>query len=487
MARPRSRRAVASVRVASLLAASLLFSAVNVGPQQVATASSHPSLVGSWSTPVDVGVVGVHAILLHTGEVLLFNKPTGTRGTVAKVWDPSDGSVMDVTMTSQHNVFCAGHSFLSNGDVLVTGGTSWGQTGANGTRQTSVFDPISQRWRDGPQMTYPRWYPTNVALPDGDTLIFSGKTTKSDWVDEIELHDHVSDTISPLPRDTSLRIRFYPRMFLARDGRIVRAGQERRTKFFDPDTQRWTSGPAMKFGSRIEGTSVLLPGLQRILSLGGTSAGVTTATAEILDVAVTEPAWRYTTSMVAARRNVDAVLLPDGTVLVVGGNGSGNFTSPVLAAELFDPVTESWTTLAAQEAPRGYHSTALLLPDGRVLSAGQTNGIFQRTIEVFSPPYLSSGARPRITSAPSVVGYGETLTVESPDADAITDVVLMRPGSVTHSVNFEQRHVALSFTHSGGALTIGSPNTADQAPPGWYMLFLVVDGIPSEAAWVRVA
>ncbi len=243
----------------------------------------------------------------------------------------------------------------------------------------------------------------------------------------------------------------------------------------------------MKFGPRNNGSAVLLPGLDRVLAIGGENGGLATATTEILDLGAGAPSWRYSASMAFPRKNFNAVLLPDGNVLAVGGNQQGTYDAPLTAAEMFDAATETWTTMASHVAPRAYHSTAVLLPDGRVLSAGQTFGTQQTTAEIYSPPYLFRGARPVIGTAPSNVSYLDTFSVETPDADRVSRVALIRPDSVTHGVNFDQRYVLLPFIPAGGALSIDAP-TATEAPPGWYMLFLVdSDGVPSVASWIHVS
>ena len=136
--------------------------------------------------------------------------------------------------------------------------------------------------------------------------------------------------------------------------------------------------------------------------------------------------------------------------------------------------------LAGQIAP-------VELPDGRVLSAGQSSGKYENTGEIFSPPYLFKGARPAITSAPATLGYRAAFTVTSRQAASIARVVLIRPGAVTHSCNFDQRYVQCTFTARGARLSAVAPSSANSAPPGWYLLFLVnTAGVPSEASWVHV-
>ena len=157
----------------------------------------------------------------------------------------------------------------------------------------------------------------------------------------------------------------------------------------------------------------------------------------------------------------------------------------------WDPVTETWTTMARMQIPRLYHSTALLLPDGRVLAAGGGRAFgkvtSQLNAEIYSPPYLFKGARPTITSAPTAIGYGSNFVIETPDVSSIAMVSLVRPGAVTHGYNQDQRFLSLTFTQTPGGLQVQAPANANLAPPGYYMLFVLdTDGVPSAASFVRL-
>ena len=160
------------------------------------------------------------------------------------------------------------------------------------------------------------------------------------------------------------------------------------------------------------------------------------------------------------------------------------------AAEAFDPADGQWTTWASMAQPRIYHSTAILLPDGRVLVAGGENkhiGGGERNYEIFSPPYLFQGSRPQITTAPTAVGYGTDFVVFTPDAASVAQAVLIRPASVTHNFDQNQRYVPLSFIETAGSLELSAPADGNVAPPGYYMLFLVDGaGVPSAASFVRL-
>jgi hypothetical protein len=227
-----------------------------------------------------------------------------------------------------------------------------------------------------------------------------------------------------------------------------------------------------------------------------------TSSAEVIDLTRPAPAWRSVAPMRFARRQMNATLLADGQVLVTSGTSGPGFndvTSPVYAAELWNPATETWTTLARESVGRTYHSTALLLPDGRVLSSGSGEGggvpfeSSQFSAQVFSPPYLFNpdgtlATRPVITSAPSRITYGQPFTVRTPDAAAVTRGTLIRLGSVTHAFNQSQLIFPLTFSAAGATtLTATGPSSASWATPGPYMLFLVNgNGVPSTARMVTV-
>jgi hypothetical protein len=181
--------------------------------------------------------------------------------------------------------------------------------------------------------------------------------------------------------------------------------------------------------------------------------------------------------------------LADGSLLVVGGDQNQHYSSPVFQSELYSFTTGKWSLLPAQSAVRAYHSTALLLPDGRVLSAGSDSGLpLQNTYEIYSPAYLFNGARPTITSSPSTVNYGKQFTVVTPQASSIGKVALLRPGTTTHAVHMDDnRYVPLKFTVGSGQITITAPAQANLAPPGYYMLVILNGkGVPSVMPFVQL-
>jgi hypothetical protein len=218
---------------------------------------------------------------------------------------------------------------------------------------------------------------------------------------------------------------------------------------------------------------------------GGNPAFANTA---VVDMNASGAQWRQVAPMNHARRRHNLTLLADGSVMAIGGTARDDDPSrAIYEGEIWDPSTETWTLTAAMTNDRMYHSTALLLPDGRVLvSGGEYAG--RLNAQMFSPPYLFKGARPAITSSPGSAAYGTGFTIGfTSGASSITSVALIRPGAVTHAFDHNQRYVPLAFSESGGIITATAPDNANIAPPGFYMLVIKNDqGVPSVATWLRV-
>ena len=159
----------------------------------------------------------------------------------------------------------------------------------------------------------------------------------------------------------------------------------------------------------------------------------------------------------------------------------------MLEGEIWSPTTKQWTRVAAMSEARMHHLTALLLPDGRVVTAGgESTGRLHA--QVYSPgPYLFKGPRPEITKSPGSVPYSGTFTVDTNASDNIDKVAIIRPSGVTHAIDMNERYVPLSFSASGTQLTVSGPANANDAPPGYYMLVVVnSNGVPSVAKWVHL-
>lgn len=415
-------------------------------------------------------------------------------------------------------------------------GTSIKLPVVTGPTFTYAFNPVTEAWEFAGDMEEGRWYPTNTTLPDGRILILSGtnegggvgKTDPIQLNTRVEVysatedmtqvavlpepaHHHAMRYVLPEAQDSPPGgghdyISLYPRMFvlplLDEDraaypaGKLFCAGYGPETRFLNPATWEWTDVADLNIGIRNDGTAVLLPlrppdYRARVLTFGGipdARTEIATETAEIMDFGTTPYKWEYTASMHHKRVNVCAVLLPDGTVLAVGGNSKGQFDEIVLDTELYDPDTGTWQTVAPMRVPRGYHSTALLLPDGRVLACGSTPyGNYELRMEVYSPSYLFRGTRPRIVRIPQKrLTYGESFEVAY--EGAVTSIALIRPGATTHAFDMDQRYVELTFQPQGtDRLLVDAPKDEHLAPPGYYMLFLLNEaGVPSVAEFVHL-
>ena len=437
--------------------------------------------VGEWSAPFDWPVVAVHLHLLPDGRVLSW----GLNGD-PRVWNPATGAFTALPVST--NVFCGGHTFLSDGRLLVAGGHI---SEDHGIAATTLFDFSTDAWTSAAPMAQGRWYPTTTELSDGRVLILGGADENGAQVSVPEIGDGTAWT--PLPSADRV-LPYYPRAFLAPSGKVFYAGEARQSYYLDPSSGTWSDAGQSLYGDREYGSAIMY-GPGKVLIVGGSSvaSGPPTSSAEVIDLTEAAPTWQFTGSMAYARRQLNVTSLPDGRVVVTGGTSSAGFTDPaggVHAAEAWDPLTGVWSTWASNAVTRVYHSTTILLPDGRLLHAGSGDGgnvPSELNAELFSPPYLFRGSRPAITSAPDVVGYGERFEVATSDAGTIVQASLVRPSSVTHSFDQNQRFVPLDFDRTPGGITISAPAASNLAPPGPYMLFLLNgDGVPSIARMMRV-
>lgn len=430
---------------------------------------------GEWSAPFTWPIVAVHMMLLPNGRVLSI----GSRGT-PQVWAPLTGAFTPVP--SPALLFCAGHTLLSDGRVLLAGGHI---SDNHGLPNITLFSGTNV-WTSSAPMARGRWYPTTTTMGNGDVVIMAGRDEAAAVVTIPEVWSNGS--VRQLT-GAARSLTYYPRAFLTPNGSIYVAGAPRTTRFLSVSgAGSWKNGPT-KMLARDYGSAVMYDD-GKILYAGGAR---TTNTAEVIDLNQSAPAWSWTGSMAFPRRHHILTVLPTGEVLATGGVAGTAFndlSTGVHAAELWNPQTGQWTTLASNAVTRGYHGTSLLLPDGRVLNAGSGNGAGapdQRNAELFSPPYLFRGPRPTITSAPSEVRYGDQFRILTPDAAGITHVSLIRLGAVTHAFDQNQRFQRLSFTKDGTGLTVTAPSSPNRAPPGHYMVFILnQDDVPSIAKIVRI-
>src|SRR5206468_686796 len=231
------------------------------------------------------------------------------------------------------------------------------------------------------------------------------------------------------------------------DGRVFYSGSRTGSRIFDPTTHTWSAVVAStKYsGTRTYGTSVLLPltpangYTPRVIIMGGGNPA--TATTEIIDLSSATPQWQFGPSMSQPRIEMNATILPNGKVLATGGSTKDEDAATAsLNADLYDPNTNTFTPAGANLYPRLYHSNALLLPDATVLLLGgnPARGTYENRMEVYSPAYLfnadgSTALRPTIAVSPGGISYGTPFQIQTSDAGDIASVVLIRPGAPTHA------------------------------------------------------
>ncbi|HEY7310523.1 MAG TPA: Ig-like domain-containing protein [Gemmataceae bacterium] len=453
-------------------------------------------------------VVPMNMVLLDNGKILFWDGGPSCLGAVSPtVWDPVTNTFTAVPLENQtevRDIFCSDQTVLANGDVVVVGGHDCTSPTYIGTAIVNEFDPATNTWKFLPDMNDRRWYPNALTLPDNRVLVTAGSAKNTLDYDPIpEVYDPVANTWTKLT-GADQTIPNYPFMFVLPNGNVLAAGSDEAkmgTYELNVATQTWTTvdPTVLDAGSAVQ----YLPGQfmkagSSYLSAPPDNGGSTpsAATTYVLNMNQSNPAWVQTASMANPRTHLNLTILPDDTVLATGGStdiGGVNPANAVYQAELWSPVTQTWTQMASEQEPRLYHSTALLLPDGRVVVAGGGHNYFNNiaypNAEIYSPAYLFKGPRPSITQAPpSALSYGQNFFVGTPDASDIASVALIRNGSVTHAFNTDQTYVPLTFTQTSGGLTITAPANSDLAPPGYYMLFLVnKEGVPSIAPMVNLS
>ncbi|SCG66144.1 Kelch motif-containing protein [Micromonospora inositola] len=472
---------------------------VGTGPASTASApvTPGPQAGGSWSGLQTWPIVALSNTLLYNGSVVAWDGWQQPQPTV--VWNPASPQAFN-TFNAPTSVFCDGAASLPDGRLLVVGGYGGLTTGQLGIVDTNIFDPATNTWSRVADMHRPRWYPTVTELADGRYVAISGNDTDaSHWADTPEVYDPATNTWTLLSGVSTPQVHEteYPFSYLLPSGKVFTIGPNEDNSFLlDVNNQTWT--PVGGTSGVHNGSSVMYRPGKVLYSGGGVDVnrpGSAFKTTAVIDLNAATPTWQQTAPMNNARVYHTLTMLPDGKVLAVGGNTNtdqGIVTSGMLPAEIWDPATQTWTAAAPMAAARNYHSTALLMPDARVLVAGGghpfgSSGAAQYSAQYYSPAYLSNGPRPTITSTSGGGSYGGTISVSTPDATSITAVNLVSLGADTHQMDMNQHFVPLSFTKNGSGLTVQAPAGPELAPPGYYMLFILNgNGVPSVASMVQI-
>lgn len=471
----------------------------------LAAAALDPAVYGQWSTlSYQLPLRAIHVTVLHTGKLLLI----AGSGNVASdnligdfkayLWDPTTDELTSVPVP--YDAFCSAHLVDPDGDVLVFGGTSAYKTSTTpykGSDQVYKFHVDTSTWEQLAPMKQARWYPTSVMDAHGMVYEYTGYDRTGKDPNTPELYDPTTGTSQWLaPRVLPL----YPSLHLLKDGRLAYTGayygwshNTVRPKVFDPRTGAYTlvSDPkaVVNITHRNAAMSAFVGSADQQLAwvAGGLTAVRSTY---FVDFNAPKPTAVAGPALGAAKGYVSVADLPDLSVFETGG-GAG-YNSPVYEASILDPVTRTLTAVAPPTIGRTYHSSALTLPDGRVVTFGgdpSGDAAFELRVEVYSPPYLFHGDRPTIGAHPVEVGYGSSVHLDATAAEGVTlgGAVILRPGSATHSMDANQRLLSLTTTTQDGGVGVTMPTSANLAPPGWYLVFVNDSrGRPSAGEWIHL-
>jgi YVTN family beta-propeller protein len=457
--------------------------------------ASANNLEGAWSPVKPWPLIAVHAVLMPDGRVLSYGTKASGQQTAIEIydiWDPAgglDGGHLTLPNTSLTDIFCSSQLVLPGGSqVFIAGGDNWTGTGTTntGNNNSNLVDTGNNSISRQGNMNRARWYSSSITLLSGETYIQGG----SGGTDRPEIRDLSGGFRLLSGANTSAFDFMYPRNFIAPDGRVFGYDSSGRMYYVNTAGNGTLTSLAQFSGPTGSDSSAAMFRPGRILQFGGNSSG-----ALVIDINGAAPTVTTTQALSSRRRLVNATVLADGKVLATGGSDVWNeMTGVAYTADIWNPATGTWTRGATAQRARLYHSNAVLMPDASVLvMGGGAPGPQNNTnIEVYYPPYLYNGAgglatRPVIAVAPSTIDVGETFEVELGSTAAIGRVAMIKTTSASHSFNMEQRFVELTFQQTGDRLVAQAPTRATDSPPGFYMLFVLNSaGTPSVARIVRV-
>lgn len=461
---------------------------------------------GTWSEVFAWPIVGLHAILTPDGKVLTYGTDkSGQQGATmyVDVWDPTTNTHETLNHGIRTDLFCSACVIVpGTGEILIAGGDSRGAGGKanNGVADVNVFDyrtmTVSQS--ETGDMAHARWYGTPVTLANGKILELGGRDGRGKGVGVPELYTPGTGwkTLDGANSSAVAKDWYYPRAWLASDGRVVLL-QQSNVLLMDPSG----NGTVQVVGRTPFRQSDTLPSIMydedKVLTLDAQG------NAWVMDLSGPVPTFHTTNALGATRHWSNMTLLADGSVMVSGGSAvdvstkryANSLTGVTNEVAIWNPATGQWTHDDDAAVARLYHSTTLLLPDATVLSlgGGAPGPVSNLNGEIYKPGYLFDengqlAQRPTIVDAPHEVAQGEEFLITVDDPSAIGRLTLVKYGAVTHSLNPESRILNLSFTvESDGKILVDLPDNANVVTPGYWMLFAFNDkGTPSIAATIHV-
>lgn len=482
------------------------------------TAGASPATQGRWSDVLDWPHVSISAAVLESGEILTWaandisDETSGINSTESVLWNPDNGQFFEVNNPT-HDMFCSGISTLSDGSILASGGNPQQQS-------TSIFNPQTRQWTTGPFMNQQRWYGSQLTTADssivatyaqGDNNIpeilrgnnwleLPGATMTTLYNEERTIEaTGITNAVGPL---------WYANIQVAPNGKIFHAGPTLTMHWMSTDGEGQLDPIGLRNGGdrHRQGNSFSMYDVGKLLMTGGSDRSQQpsgTFTALTFDINGASPEVRQTGNMLANRVYHNAVVLPHGEVMIIGGNKDGVLYSDeqsVLITEIWNPGTGQFRTAAPVSVPRNYHSVALLMKDGRVFAGGggqcrdcEAN---HPDAQVYSPAYLFDengqlAERPQIKRLRGIAQAGGSLLadIEAAGNVPITEFVLLRVGTVTHSVNTDERRIPVTGRRVVDNLQqLSLPDNPNVLIPGTYWLFaLDAMGVPSIGHSVQIA
>lgn len=467
---------------------------------------------GSWSQVSPWPIVAIHSIMTPDGKILTFGTDQrGVQGShmLYDLWDPGTGVHTTLSYAQNTNIFCSccvidpitDHIIITGGDASTLGNFN------GGVPYVHSFDYQTDQLElnKGDSLHYSRWYATTLTLADGRIFVLGGSDAKHVGVGTPEIYTHGSgwQTLPGLASADIANNWFYPRAWLSSSGaifgfstmgeganagsvfKITTDGAGTITQFGHTPFEAEDYNPSTMFAQ------------DKILTID--KAG----RSWIMDISGATPTFTQTESVGSNRAWSNLTNLADGTILLTGGsNGLGATGVGTIAAEtnqamIWNPDTGQWTHDASAAIGRFYHSTAILLSDGTVLSAGggAPGPLINLNSEIYTPGYLLNpdGSlrtdRPVITDAPQTLQQGQSFTINIDNADVIQKLELVKFGATTHAFDAEQRSFSLTFTHiDAHTLQVTLPANVNTLTNGYWMLFANNEnGTPSVAATIKIS